>query len=601
MGLRVVLAVVASVIAGGLTTAAAAQAGSVTDVAMYSDTGDYIGQGEQQLFTTANSTVSVSGNSGDITINVNSPGGYTMEFAAPQGHALQTGVYDGAARAPFRSGLEPGIDISGDGRGCNTDQGRFEIKDIDFAASGVPDRLWLVYEQHCEGAVPALFGEVRINEPADAGAGSMVPGLVRWPVNGPGVPETATPVQFDASAAGQLSGASLGGADPGDFTIREDDCNGTILTPGGSCDVYVRFVPTAPGLRTATLSLTDGSGAVHSVPLQGWTYGGTTRLVMNSDPGDWIGQGGQWSFTPGNDSFAATGDRNGFSFTVDDASGTWTGDFNPGQGDIFTPNTTYTGAQRDAFRGSAPGMEVDGPGRGCNTISGDFEVTSTTFDSDGIMETFAIKFDQYCDGSAAGLHGEFDWREGDTTPRAPWMGPGGPCSPSDCHAATSTSSGSGSGSNTAIPNSANQQAPTSASSSAAGGSAGTSSTSPQSKLRVLQASVVANDRRLAVALAQLRRNPRNARARAHAVFALGALARDIAALRRLFVHASPAAANTPQGKQVLSALTTLSQILRAERKAMTSHGAGGLAAAFRVAQRNARRERHALRVLAAAS
>jgi hypothetical protein len=113
--------------------------------------------------------------------------------------------------------------------------------------------------------------------------------------------------------------------------------------------------------------------------------------------------------------------------------------------------------------------------------------------------------------------------------------------------------------------------------------------------------VVSDDRQLAAALAQLRRNPRSTHARAQAVSALGALARDITALRQLFLHASPAAAKSHQGKQVLSALSTLSQILRAERRAMATHGAGGLAAAFRVARRNASRERHALSVLATAS
>ncbi|HTX31471.1 MAG TPA: hypothetical protein VMD09_08795 [Solirubrobacteraceae bacterium] len=606
MGLRVAVAVIASVCVGGWATAAVAQADPVTDVTMYSDTGDYIGQGEQQVFTPANSTIGVAGDSSDFTVSV---GGYTMEFAAPQGQTLQTGVYDGAARASFRTGPEPGIDISGDGRGCDTDQGRFEIKDIAFNTSGVPDRLWLVYEQHCEGAVPALFGEVRINEPADSGAGTLIPGLVRWPVNGPGVPETVVPMQFVASAATQMSAASLGGEDPGDFEIREDDCNGSVLTPGEACDVYVRFVPTAPGLRTATLNLTDGTGAVHSVPLQGWTYGGTTRLVMNSDTGDYIGQGQQYSFTPSSDTFEASGDRNGFTFSVGTADGEWTGTFNPGQGDIFTPGTTYTGAQRDAFRGSAPGMEIDSPGRGCNTLTGDFEVTTATFASDGTMQTFAIKFDQYCEGASAGLHGEFDWRAGDTTPRAPWMGPGGPCSPTDCSASSESSSGGSSGSSqtgsstsTGATNSPNQP---SAGSSPGGsgngsGSSATESTSPEAKLRGLQASVLATDRRLAKAMAQLRRDPRNAHARGQAESALGTLAHDISTLRELFASASPAAANQPEGKRILSALSTLGQILRAERKALARHGARGLAAALRVARRNAGRERRALAVLAAA-
>jgi hypothetical protein len=607
MSVRVVLAAFALAIVGG-SAPAAAQAATVSDVAMYSDTGDYIGQGQQQVFTPANSTITVSGNPGDVSIDVNSPSGYTLEFAAPQGQSLQPGVYDGATRAAFRSGLEPGIDISGDGRGCDVDQGRFEIKDIHLDASGVPDRLWLVYEQHCEGAITALFGEVRINEPSDGGSGSFVPGLVRWPVDGPGVAATVTPVQFLASGAGQLGSASLGGSNPGDFVIRADGCSNQVLTAGMVCDIYVRFVPTAPGLRTATLNLTDGTGVTHVVPLEGWTYGGTTRLVMNSDSGDWIGGGQSYNFTPASHQFAANGDRNVFQFSIPDLG--WTGSFHPAQGDIFTAGTTYSGAQRDAFRGAAPGMEVDAPGRGCNTITGDFTVVSATFAPDGTMRTFAIKFNQYCDGNAAGLHGEFDWLEGDNTPRAPWMGPGGPCSPVACSSSAPSGGTGGSSSSSSSPASSTSSSPASSTSSSPAAQTSTSRTagasqSPsasstiQRRLQTLKASIKRNDSRLAAALARLTHNPRDVRARASAVAALGALARDISALRQLISTAAPAAANQPQGRRVLRALSTLSQILRAEQHALASHGARGLAAALRVARRNAERERKALAVLAA--
>jgi hypothetical protein len=620
VSLRVLLAIVATALATGVASATA-QAANLTDVAMYSDTGDWIGQGQQQVFTPANSTITLSGNAGDVSIAINSPD-YTLEFAAPQGQTLQAGIYDGATRAPFRSGLEPGIDINGESRGCNTDQGRFEIKDIHIGPSGVPDRLWLVYEQHCEGGITALFGEVRINEPADAGSGSFVPGLVRWPVDGPGVPETVVPVQFFSSSAGQLGNVSLGGSNPGDFAIREDDCGGQVETAGSACDVYVRFTPTAPGLRTATLNLTDSSGTLHAVPLQGWSYGGTTRLVMNSDSGDWIGGGQNYNFTTASHEFAASGDRNGFSFSLPNDD--WTGSFHPPQGDIFTAGTTYDGAQRDAFRGSAPGMEVDSPGRGCNTVTGDFKVLSATFATDGTMQTFAIQFDQYCEGAAAGLHGEFDWREGDTTPRAPWMGPGGPCSPSSCSGSSTSSGGSSSGSSSGSGGGSSGSGSSGGGSGAGGSSsassapsqsqsagqpatgaapnapAAVSATSATARLRALKASIKQNDQLLAASLARLRRNPRNATARAHAVAALGALARDLSALRQLLVQAAPAQAHEPQGRRVLGAFSTLSQILRSEQHALASHGAAGLKAALHVAYRNAAAERKALSIIAAA-
>jgi hypothetical protein len=57
-------------------------------------------------------------------------------------------------------------------------------------------------------------------------------------------------------------------------------------------------------------------------------------------------------------------------------------------------------------------------------VSGQFQVISATYTADGAMQTFAVQFEQHCEGAQAALHGEFDWRLNDKTPRAPWMEPG---------------------------------------------------------------------------------------------------------------------------------------------------------------------------------
>ena len=49
--------------------------------------------------------------------------------------------------------------MSGNGRGCNTLTGSFTIKQISFSrVDGSLDRLLATFEQHCEGATPALGG-----------------------------------------------------------------------------------------------------------------------------------------------------------------------------------------------------------------------------------------------------------------------------------------------------------------------------------------------------------------------------------------------------------------------------------------------------------
>ena len=186
-----------------------ARAATATSVVMYSDSGDYIGGGQTRLFTPGTSSITVSGSTSDLTVGVSggaSGDSYGLEFAAPPGGVLAPGVYDKAQRAAFREAGHPGIDVSGDGRGCNTISGRFEVRDFSVSPTGVLQRLWIVYEQHCEGGTAALFGEVRITQPIPDGPAATAPGLVRWPATEPGGMGTAVPVTLVAASPITIAG-----------------------------------------------------------------------------------------------------------------------------------------------------------------------------------------------------------------------------------------------------------------------------------------------------------------------------------------------------------------------------------------------------------
>lgn len=421
-GLRVALgAVLAS-----LALAAPAGAASLDAVVMYSD-GDYIGQGETRIYHPGNAQIEVGGSTGDLTVGVS--GGslgdsFSLNFAAPPGEVLAPGVYDDAQRAPFREAGRPGIDISGDGRGCNTVAGRFEVRAFDVTEDGLLQRLWIVYEHHCEGGTAALFGEVRLGVAGPESPLAYTPSIVRWPVGEPGAAGTVVPVTFLAVAPVTVDSATLVGADAGDFTLRLDECSGRSLGTGGACSVWVRFTPRSAGTKTAILRI-GAAGTAHDVFVQGFSYGGRTRLVMNSDPGDYIGGGAQWSYSSAaGDTIAAGGTRRGVSFGIDGANGDWWyGDFVPAQGDILAAGSTYQ-ATRYPFNGSGAGMDVSGEGRGCNQLSGTFTVTEATFDEDGRLRTFGTSFEQHCEHMTPALRGTFEFRAGDTTPPPPWMVPG---------------------------------------------------------------------------------------------------------------------------------------------------------------------------------
>jgi len=96
-----------------------------------SDSGDYIGQNKSWDFSSNNNAkVSVTGASNstvvfraeDFDISY-----MTFEFGSETGKTIVPGLYTPAKRYPFRGSFN-GIDISGDGRGCNTILGAFKAK-----------------------------------------------------------------------------------------------------------------------------------------------------------------------------------------------------------------------------------------------------------------------------------------------------------------------------------------------------------------------------------------------------------------------------------------------------------------------------------------
>ncbi len=76
---------------------------------------------------------------------------------------LTTQVYKNAERWPFQDAGHPGFDVSGDGRGCNTVSGSFEIEDLQMS-NGTLQSFTATFEHHCEGAAPALRGCVHFSQ-----------------------------------------------------------------------------------------------------------------------------------------------------------------------------------------------------------------------------------------------------------------------------------------------------------------------------------------------------------------------------------------------------------------------------------------------------
>ena len=79
------------------------------------------------------------------------------------GVPLLPGTYLDAQLAPDATPGHPGLRISFDSRDCDIITGSFTITNSSFAADGSVSSLAFNFEQHCEGATPALLGTFTYN------------------------------------------------------------------------------------------------------------------------------------------------------------------------------------------------------------------------------------------------------------------------------------------------------------------------------------------------------------------------------------------------------------------------------------------------------
>ena len=151
---------------GTAISARLSQAVSSADTSLWfrSQNGDYIGQGATASYVPPTASITARGGAGDAFISVDDPASgdwWTTEFAAPPGETLKPGTYTNAVRAPFRGAGQPGLSVTGSGRGCNTVIGEFTIHAIGTAPDGTIASLDASFIQHCGSSPEALSGRAR--------------------------------------------------------------------------------------------------------------------------------------------------------------------------------------------------------------------------------------------------------------------------------------------------------------------------------------------------------------------------------------------------------------------------------------------------------
>ncbi len=394
------LATTAALLAATPAAATAPTASYVTIVGG----GDYVGGSTSRLYRADVDSFGVSGTADRLQISVqhSAPNSwFYVTLSAPTGQVLAPGTYENAARSATPGA--PGIDVFGEGRGCNTVSGRFVVRDVHVGGDGVIDRFSGTYESHCEGGVLSTIGEISVNEPTD-GELVVANAAIDFPEAYPGVTGRVVPVYLVNVGAVERSvtATAFGGATPADFAVTANGC--ATVAPSASCQVNVRFTAGAAGPRSATLTLTDTSTAgSHAVALTGTGIPGHTSFRLRSDEGDYVGGGQAYDYTPADATLQASGTNTRVSMGVTVGYNGWSAVLTAPSGDLLQTGRTYTTA-------GGAGLSVSGFSRSCSTSTGSFTITEIAFKVDGSLERLSANVDQHCESSTSTLRAFLAWR-----------------------------------------------------------------------------------------------------------------------------------------------------------------------------------------------
>ena len=129
-------------------------------VNLRSDTGDYIGQGKSFSYTQANAEILVSNTTNQLTVSINGDESWSSDFVLPDTYTkLQPGSYSNLKRTHFHDIAVGGLDWSGEGRNCKNLSGWIVIDSLTYEGDAL-SAIDLRFEQHCEGTISALHGEL---------------------------------------------------------------------------------------------------------------------------------------------------------------------------------------------------------------------------------------------------------------------------------------------------------------------------------------------------------------------------------------------------------------------------------------------------------
>lgn len=133
-----------------------------------------------------------------------------------------------------------------------------------------------------------------------------------------------------------------------------------------------------------------------------------TSFSYTSQVGDWIGQGKTGAYSATTTPFTIFGDRTSVRVLINWGSGgnfsdIWQVELAAPRGEQLRPGV-FGNAERASFRtGRSPGLDVSGPGRGCNEVWGSFTVSQIEFDATGKVSMLDANLVQRCSMTGAAI------------------------------------------------------------------------------------------------------------------------------------------------------------------------------------------------------
>lgn len=382
-----------------------------------SSLGENVGGGRTRTFTAPADLISVNVNGpngviasiSEVRSNTSSGEFWYVNMAAPFGKPLTVGVYEGAAGNIYNS-PSPGLNMYGTGS-CGPTKGRFNILAISYATDGTLTSLAANFSQQCDASALPLVGEIRFNSSiplTTATVGVDVSPdpfalIMQSPVDAGATVTALTTMVYGVNSATPISIVN------GEYKINEGAYRSTPSTVQNTDRVTVRV--NAPALAGGTVApvLTIGDRSASASVM---AYSPGTKLSgvrFTSAPGDPVARGVQRLFLAPFDSISlSAGFPNSIQLVANGRDGSTASlQITPPTGVPFVVGQYYENVKRFSFQDGPATLDVNTSYGGCGQILGRFVVRELVRNSDGVVESLAVDFEQNCDGSGvAPLVGE---------------------------------------------------------------------------------------------------------------------------------------------------------------------------------------------------